>query len=85
VADVIVTFSENSTEERRQAVLGEVKQWSGVAGAGPLSNNAAAPAYRRFSYVRVADVEAERIARDLRDIPDVETVELAPKRGLAAG
>jgi hypothetical protein len=35
--------------------------------------------------VRVADVEAERIARDLRDIPDVETVELAPKRGLAAG
>lgn len=83
MAEVMLSFKKEVSEERRETLLAEVGNWPGVQSAAPLKRDVSVVAMRRFSFVRVNDANAAGVAEALRNIPEVEAAELAPQRGLA--
>lgn len=82
MADVLVTFKEQTSREQRQSLLAMVGRWQGVRAVGPLQHDAPR-GFEHFSFVRVEDNQADFIANELRKFPEVDAAELAPRRSLA--
>ncbi|WP_298960109.1 hypothetical protein [uncultured Methylobacterium sp.] len=78
--DVLLTFHAGVDDDRQREILAEVERWPGVATAAPLKRDAV-PQLRRFSYARVDEKHAAGVTRALKDLPEVEKAEEAPRRG----
>jgi hypothetical protein len=85
MADLIVSFKEDVPAARRDEVLKDVGAWIGVKTAAPLKRDASSTAFRRFSFVHVDDAHADHVTNALRKLPEIEAVEVPPRRGLAGG
>ncbi len=79
--DLLLTFRAGVGYDRQREILAEVERWPGVAAAAPLKRDAIPP-LRRFSYARVDEAHAAGVAQALKDMPEVEKAEEAPRRGL---
>lgn len=84
MADLMLTFAEPVSDARRDALLREAAGWHGVQAAAPLHRDARHGRFGRFCFVRVDDDEADTVSARLRQLPEVETVEAPPRRGLAS-
>jgi len=82
VMDLILTFKADVSHDRREAILEELARWKGVHAAVPLKRDAAREIYRRYSLVRVDSEYADVVTGALRKLPEVDAVEVAPRRGL---
>jgi hypothetical protein len=83
MADLMLSFKEDVPAVRRDEILRDVGSWIGVEAAAPLKRDASSAALRRFSFVRVDDAHADHVTDALRRLPEIEAVEVPPRRGLA--
>ncbi|MCK8786176.1 hypothetical protein M0638_17510 [Roseomonas sp. NAR14] len=82
---ILFTFREGTGDDRRDGILEQLRQAVGIKAAGQVRPNASLPRLRRLAYAEAAGEDAiTQASRLLKNLPEIESVELPPARGIAA-
>jgi len=80
--NVVFTFAPGVTPAAKADTLDEIRKWSGVATASPLTPEPASDEIGRIHLVQVGDEHATALVDRLRALPQVESANVPASRGL---
>jgi hypothetical protein len=85
MAQVLFSFKLDVPDDRREQILADLRRAAAVTSAAPLKPDARQPSLRRHCYAVVDDDAASGLVDDLRGRQEIDSADLPPRRGVAAG